>query len=182
MKKIDISEKLSFERIDLTAPNIVIENLASQIKEQTKNIIICSVETYNGQVVSYKAPNVFSSLQTVLVLENEEIDIQESLGESGEEIYKYEFYLSTPVFEQYKYRIGFIQYGIANYPVMVVLEQGVADEISSGSNNGNYIYKCNNPTELEELIIKVIYSKKIIGVMQEIINIYHIYSDDKNVN
>ncbi len=183
MEKINLSGKLNFENIDLTAPNIVIENIASQIKEQTNNTIIGSIETYDGIVIpSYNTPrNILTSLNSALYSENESLKIQRSLGKNGDETNKYEFYLSTPIFKQYKYRICFIQYGIANYPVNVVLEQSVADEIKK-SVNSDYIYKCNNRTELENLIINVINTKQVINVMQELIYVHQIHIEDKNVN
>ena len=41
--------------------------------------------------------------------------------------------------------------------------------------NAGYIIKCQTRTELEDLIVKVIYSKRVISVMQELIRINQVY-------
>lgn len=176
MEKLNLSSRLNFDDIDLTAPDIVVKELALQIAQETNGIITGTVEKYDGPVVSYTAvPAVLSGFQSVLGTSEKKIDIQESLGKFGEKTSKYEFYLSTPTFEQYQYRICFLQYGVANYPAKVVLEQSVADEINQHGINSNYIYTCNNRKELENLIAKIIFSKRIISIMQELIHINQIY-------
>lgn len=66
------------------------------------------------------------------------------------------------------YHIRFA-YEVSNYPVTVVLEESIAKSIS-GTNSG-YIYTCNTRDELEELIVSVLTSKRIIKVMQELIRV-----------
>lgn len=178
MDKLDLSGKLSFDNADLTAPDIVVGNLVSQINDETNGIIMGNVETYDGSVISYTKTAVLSGLQAALDLGDKKVDIQDFLGKQGEESNKFEVYLTTPVFEQYQYRICFLQYGVANYPVKVVLEQSIADEINKRGVQSNYIYNCNNRTELEDLFRSIIYSKKVIGVMQELINIHQIHKND----
>ena len=63
----------------------------------------------------------------------------------------------------------FVKYEVSNYPVTVVLEESIAKSIS-GTNSG-YIYTCNTRDELEELIVSVLTSKRIIKVMQELIRV-----------
>ena len=41
-------------------------------------------------------------------------------------------YLFTPAHKYYRYRLFFLQSGIAHYLEKVVLEQGIADEINKG--------------------------------------------------
>ena len=175
MEKIDLKDKLILEDSDLTAPNIVVEKIVSQIKNETNGVITGNIESYDGPVLSYTT----MGLRAVLDMTERKVDIQDSLGKRGEKENKYEFYLTTPVFEQYQYRVCFLQYGVANYPVKVVLEQSIANEINKKGMQSNYIYVCNNPSELEELIISVIYSKKVIGVMQELVHIHQIHRNDE---
>lgn len=185
MEKLDLSSKLNFDKSDLTAPTTIIKEMAEQIERETYGIIKGVVDEYRGSIVSYKTSISFSGLQAALFgSESTENDIQKLLGKQGENLSKYEFYLNTPVLTQYRYRICFIQHGIANYPVDVVLEQSIADEVNKrGANsNSNYNYTCYNSKEFEELIIKVIYSKKVIRIMQELINIYQIHKQDDSVD
>ena len=62
-----------------------------------------------------------------------------------------------------------MKYGIAHYPVQFTLEESIARSIQGV--NSNYIITCNNREEVEELILKILGSKKVIGVMQELIRI-----------
>ena len=63
-----------------------------------------------------------------------------------------------------------MKYGIANYPVQFTLEESIARSIQNG--NSNYIVTCNNRGEVEDLLVKILTSKKVLGVMQELIRIY----------
>ena len=84
--------------------------------------------------------------------------------------------MCTPSYQRYKYRICYLQYSIGNYPVNVVLEQNIANDVYSDSNAG-YIIKCHTRAELEDLIVKVIYSKPVINVMQELIRINQVQKE-----
>ena len=79
-----------------------------------------------------------------------------------------EFFLTAPKIENYKYRILFFEYGIGMYPVKIVLEQGIADEIFK-KENANYIIEYETKNELENVIINILKTKKVIKVMQELI-------------
>lgn len=174
-KKFDFSTKLDFDDIDLTAPNLVVEEIASQIAESTNNIIHGIIAPYTGHVFSYKQKG-FSGLTAALGTADKKIDIQTTLGRQGEEQHKFEFYLQTPSYKSYKFRVCYIQHGISNYPATVVLEQSIANSIFSDG-NANYIVKCIDRLALEDLIERVIFSKPVISVMQELIRINQIKKD-----
>ena len=95
-------------------------------------------------------------------------DIQDNLGTIGYQNFKFEFFVKAPKIENYKYRILFFEYGIGMYPVKIVLEQGIADEIFK-KENANYIIEYETKTELENVIVNILKTKKVIKVMQELI-------------
>lgn len=171
-KKLNFSGKLDFNDIDLTAANEVVKKIADQLEAETNGIILGKVVSYSGHVVSYTKPGL-AGISAVLGTADTKVDIQTTLGRQGEEVHKYEFYIETPLYSKYKYRICYLQYGAGNYPVKVVLEEHVANEIFASASSG-YIVRCQNPQELEELIVKVIYSKVVLTVMQELIRINQI--------
>lgn len=171
-KKINFSGKLDFNDIDLTAANEVVKKIADQLETETNGIILGKVVSYSGHVVSYTKPGL-AGISAFLGTADTKVDIQTTLGKQGEEVYKYEFYIETPLYSKYKYRICYLQYCAGNYPVKVVLEEHVANEIFESASTG-YIVQCQNPQELEELIVKVIYSKVVLNVMQELIRINQI--------
>ena len=167
--KLNLAEKLDFTDIDLTPPDEVIKKVIDQIEDETNGIVLGKIVNYNGAVMSYRKPGL-SSISIALSGEGRDVDIQEDLGKVGEESHKYECYLYASNYEKYKYRVFFIKYDVANYPVNVILEESVSKSIST--KNASYIYTCNNREELEELITRIFTSKKIISVMQELIRIY----------
>lgn len=169
-KKLDLSGMLDFTEMDLTAPDKVVEEILKQIPEATNNIVSGQIDEYNGYVTSYTTtkPSLAAALETVTT--ERHVDIQKSLGKRGEEENKFECYLYTSIYEDYKYRMFFMKYGIAHYPVQFTLEESIARSIQGV--NSNYIVICNNREEVEDLILKILTCKKILAVMQELIRIY----------
>lgn len=169
-KKLNISERLDFNDIDLTAPEKVISDILSQLSEETKGIICGNVTAYSGHVFSY-TKHGFSSIAAALGTGtvDKEIDIQDDLGKIGQDTHKFECFLYTPEYDKYKYRVFFVKYDTSNYPVNIILEESVARSISTGSSG--YVVSCATREELEELIYKIFNSKKLISVMQELIRI-----------
>lgn len=176
-KKFNFTDKLDFTEIDLTAPHIVVKEILDQLPENTQGIIFGNIDEYDGEVVSYTTTKtslaaVFSNMTT-----ETHVDIQESLGEQGEEIKKYQCYLYTSGYTKFKYRIFFMQYGIANYPVQFTLEESIARGIQDG--NSGYIFTCQKREEVEGLIFKILTSKKVLSVMQELIRIHQAHKSEK---
>lgn len=129
-----------------------------------------NVKEFEGPIEPYRLLSGMPSL-TAGLSRMTQIDIQDELGEIGEESsLKFEFFLSAPKIPNYKYRILFLEYGIRMYPVKVVLEQGIADELN-GEEDSGYIYELESGRELEELLIRIIDSKKITRIVQDLITI-----------
>lgn len=175
--KFNFNEKLDFSDIDLTAPEKVIEEILSQLPEETNGIILSKIQPYSGHVFSYKRAG-FSGIAGALGTVDKEVDIQEELGSIGQETHKFECFLYTPEYDKYKYRMFFVKYDVANYPVDIILDESVAKSIS-GPKRG-YIYTCDTREELENLIYNIFGSKRIITVMQELIRINQAKKADKN--
>lgn len=168
-KKLNLNEKLDFVEIDLTAPETVIDTLLKQLPVETNDLICGKIQPYSGPIMSYTKRSTISSITAELGTANREVDIQEDLGKIGTETYKFECYLYTPEYEKYRYRMFFLKYNISNYPATIVLEESIAKSILARSYK--YIYTCDNRDELEELIINILTSKRIIAVMQELIRV-----------
>ena len=188
MEQLNLHEKLNFDNFDLRNPSAVIADILTQIQKETDGVITGIVAEYDGDVESYtevyKNFPVAQSLVTAFTRATQpseqvvKVDIQNNLGKQGDAIEKYEVYLCTSVFKQYKYRICFLQHGIANYPVKVVVEQSIADEINKRGLNSSCTYMCENPSSLEELMLDILNTKTMLIAMQEIIHIHHIHQDD----
>ena len=167
-KKLNISERLDFNDIDLTAPEKVISEVLVQLSQETNGIICGKIATYSGHVMSYTEVG-FSTLAAAIRTTDKEVNIQKDLGKIGQETHKFECYLFTPEYDKYKYRVFFVKYDTSNYPVNIILEESIARSISA--NNSGYVLSCATREELEELMYKIFNSKKLISVMQELIRI-----------
>lgn len=170
-KKLDFAGLLDFSEKDLTAPNKVIEELLAELPGATQSVISGSIVEYSGPVTSYKTKSPGTALVGLLgeAAAETHVDIQDSLGKRGDEIHKFECFLYTSAYTKYKYRMFFVKYGIAHYPVQFTLEESIARSIQGA--NSNYVITCNKREEVEELILKILGSKKVLGVMQELIRI-----------
>lgn len=169
-KRLNLTEKLDFSDIDLTAPDKVIGEILSELPKETNGIVCGDVAAYEGPVFSYTKHSSLSAISMALgAAEDKKVDIQDSLGRCGEELHKFECYLYTPEYTKYKYRVFFVKYEIANYPVDIILDESISNSVfGSGS---SYIHTCGNRAELEDLVVKILTSKKMIAVMQELIRI-----------
>ena len=137
--KLNLGGKLDFTDIDLTAPEVVINELLEELPVETNGLICGKIQSYSGHIMSYTISNGMSSLAIALGnATDRKVDIQSDLGEIGTETHKFECYLYTPEYEKYHYRMFFVKYNISNYPVKVVLEESIAKSIS-GTSRG-YIY------------------------------------------
>lgn len=178
MDNLNIFEQLDFTEIGNNTPDKIVEKYLSQLPKQTQGIVLGCIKPYDGQIESYTKRSWASALSLALALPSEdiEIDIQNELGASGDIERKYECYIYTPIYEYYKYRVFFLEYGISSYPVKIVLEQSVAKSISN--ENDSYIFQCNNQKELEQLMAAILTSKQMIKVMQDIIRVYQFKKSD----
>lgn len=178
-KRLNISDRLDFNDIDLTAPEKVISEVLDQLFKETNGIICGNIDTYSGHVMSYTKAG-FPSLAVTIGSADKELDIQNDLGKIGQETHKFECYLYTPEYDKYKYRVFFVKYDTSNYPVNIILEASVARSISNV--NSGYVLSCATREELEELMYKIFNSKKLISVMQELIRINQSKKSSSNAN
>lgn len=167
--KLNLTGKLDFNEIDLTAPEKVVAEILTELPGETNGIIHGNVAAYDGPVASEIKSSIASISRVLTAAEGIKVDIQDSLGKCNREIHKFECYLYTPEYTKYKYRVFFMKYEIANYPVDVVLDESVSDS-TFGIGSG-YIHTCSTRGELENLVVKVLTSKRMIAVMQELIRI-----------
>ena len=173
-KQINLEEFLAFDDVDSIAPDKVVIETCDTIKEQTRCYVQGVVKEYDGPIASsssYTTKGISSAAIAALQAFGGEkkVNIQNDLGAIGYEEHRFEFYLTATALPKYKFRLMFFSYGIGGYPVRLVLEQSIADEIFERT-DGKYIVSCNSKDDLENTIIRVISTKRVIQVIQELIN------------
>ena len=167
----NLNADYDFNVADSVMPNIVMSDICNELEKITRGFVVANVREYEGRIESYDTMGAMaalaSSLQSTLY-----VDIQDKLGTIEEKSFKYELFLTASQIENYKYRVLFMKYGIAGYPVKVVLEQDIADELNNEENSG-YIYTLDSKDEFENLLVKIFNSKTIQKIVQNLITASH---------
>ncbi len=169
MSKLDYSNKISFEKKGCKTPELLFRQKVREIEAATQNYVIGNIEEYDGEIESYHQLNALATLTQSLRVSTVHKDIQDELGEIGDKSYKFEFYLSSPKLEDYKFRVLFFEYGISGYPLKIVLEQGIADELFQ-KEDMNYTITIDTEDALNSLIMQILNTKRIIDILQKIID------------
>lgn len=167
--KLDIKSKLKFDAVDLTNPDKTIAEIGTQLDSITNGLVKGIVNNYEGAIESYNTLSGMASLVAALGA-SQTYDIQNDLGEIGYKLFKFEFYLTSSKLPNYKFRVMFFEYGLGGYPVKIILEQGLADEIFK-QEDANYIFEIQTKKELEDIVTNILASKRAIKVIQGLINV-----------
>ena len=170
----NLENAFSFNKEDITPPETVISEIVEEIETLTHGL----VKEYDGYTVSYVKKSGLSELSLALT-GKAEVDIQNDLGKIGYSESKFELFLSAPQLPQYKFRILFFSYGIGGYPVRLTIEHGIAAEIANTQNTDGVI-DCRSKIELKEITYKVFNTKRMIEVIQELINASEIVETKDN--
>lgn len=167
-----LSEELVFDDVDLVPPEDVVKEVVSQIRDKSRGMIEGVVAPYNGAVESYPLEDISSfteRLSGVFASTPKMHDIQGDLGKQGFRCNRFEAYIVASELPNYKFRAFFFEYGVGGYPVKVILEQSIADELLK-EKNARFVQMRNNRSEWESLILNIFSSKKILKIMQELVN------------
>lgn len=174
---LGLNDKLNFDKVDLTPADIVVEEIAKELKSETRGLVDCNVKPYAGEIYSRIVTKPSSMASSMAMLTSaldthghEEIfDVQDSLGELINKENKYEVYLSTPKYKNYKFRLMFLKYDSTIYPVTIVLEQEISTQLQNAHNS--YIYKIGSREEFEKFIISVIKTEKVTNILQQLVSL-----------
>lgn len=164
-----MSINYKFDLTDIWTPDKVIDDAIKSIEVDTKGYVTAHLESYSGHIFSYKTTTQSSLavMSNIMSPKTVEVNIQDRLGEQGNEEHKYELFLSVKGIEKYKYRILFVRFGTITYPVTVVLNEDIANDIF---NNFTYLKDVNSMKELQDLMEKVLSSHSLTIVIQNLIN------------
>ena len=170
---LSLKEKLNFDKVDLTAPDMVLEEVGEQLKEITKGMVECVIKPYDGPIRSFtqkKEVGTGAAFPTFQIKTIEErVNIQDRLGELGNTQKRFEVCLETPNDTDYKFRLMFVEYDATIYPVTVVLESDIANQLPQYGNG--YVYKLKTRKDFQEFVISEINTDKAVTILQQLINL-----------
>lgn len=112
----------------------ILEAQSNNLKLVTEDLVYGVVREYEGIIESYTSQGILKSVTDVKNLMGERfISVQNNLGELEEHCFTYEFYITSQWTKNYKYRVMFLRHGIARYPLKIVIDQDIADELEVAS-------------------------------------------------
>jgi hypothetical protein len=173
------NRKFDFELKDTKTPDEVVMDFSKQISEDTRNLVNCEIKPYDGAITSYIKRGSYSSIMKAFSTTDENVDIQDELGEQSDLDNKFEVYLTIKGLESYKYRIMFMRYGAISYPVKIVLNEDIAKEYSG---KFQYEYIVESMDELEDMVNKIFNSEFCTKLIQSLINEAMRIESKMNVN
>lgn len=160
-------------------PKKILEEQCIYLNKETEEVVIGRVAQYSGSLEPYYTTPIASVLSDDLertlgtgiskAFNSKKIDAQTKLGEVGEDQFTYEFFITSKGTPEYKFRVLFMQYGITGYPVTVILEEGIADEINH-SDDG-YTYYMQTRKEYEELLARIFSSKRFGEILTKLMQL-----------
>ena len=159
---------MDFHNSNRFRPDTVIANIAKQVETVTKGYVKFEVGEYDGPIV----PKV-GAYQKILI--SKESPSSDHINDQSEHVIinpsdmKYEFYLTTPNYKNYKFRILFFSYCLGKYPVNLIPEEGIALELFNEIEN-ICIVQINSFEELNQSINSILNTKRIQYIIQSLIS------------
>ena len=156
--------KKKFSAVDIEAPNNVLNQQGEYLSDATDGLIIAKATEYDGEIHSCTIPGISSLAITNIA--DRKFNVQDELGDIQENTFKYEFYIASPLAPDYKYRIMFFEHNISLYPVSIVLDQEIANEI-----NVEEEILCETIKDFELILSSILNSSKIEKVINALLSI-----------
>lgn len=146
----------------------IIQEQCDYLNKNTNGMIIAKIVAYDGPTQSYIAKPALANMSEVLGAFQKErtVNIQEDLGEIGEGSFTFEFFITSVATPNYKYRVMFVEYGIAFFPVYLTLDESIALELGVEES-----MECVNQEEFEKILEKILNSEKIEKVINNLLTI-----------
>lgn len=157
-----------FVPADIDTPYDIVKKQCELLARQTNGKIVARIANYTGPTKNYTKPNVLKSISSMYA--EKEISIQDDLGEiSLGSDFTFEFFITSTNTPNYKYRVMFLQHGIAFYPVYIVLDESIADELELDIDCDSI--KCDSDDDFKQILKKILNSKSVVTVINGLLTI-----------
>ena len=156
--------KKEFKAENIRKPVDILEEQAELLAEMTDGRIIAKVEGYEGPIHSGKMGGTLKL--SISALTEYDYDVQDDLGEIEGSNFRYEFYITSVMTPNFKYRIMFFEHDITFYPVRITLDETIANELDLDVYIG-----CDSLREFIKTLTMILNSKKIESVINALLSI-----------
>lgn len=166
MWKVNIEEKKTVK----SAKDLVYEQCVL-LADITGKKIIARVTEYEGEYKSHPERVISDSFTKALTMTTRipGFDVQNVLGEKASEKdnqFVYELYITSEKTPKYKYRAFIMHYGIALYPVRIIMEGEIAEELEL-----NTEIEVTSESEFLEILGRILGSKRISFVVEKLLSL-----------
>lgn len=161
-------ESLWYSKLDdyvtiKTRPEEIVKQQCEHLRRITNGKVFAKVSKYKGDIEDYvERSHVVSTLE---VFGHRKVDIQEKLGDVGTKpddmYFAYEFYLTSPSTPKYRFRMMFFGYVSDQYPVTLILNSDIANEIGELER-----VVCASEEKFVSYLQKILNSKRIVSVIR----------------
>lgn len=164
-------------------PKDLVQEQCRELSVQTRGSIIARITEYDRTVEGYISNDLLTIRRLKKINAGMRFQVQSVLGDVSEEnIFTYEFYVTSKRTPKYKFRAFLMYHNISIYPVTFVIEEGIASEIfganeneSDGENeesgSNNYIVSVEDEQHFLALFSQIINSNRLTEVIKNLIRL-----------
>jgi len=181
-----MTEKNLWENLKLKQPSSInppekiLESQCDILRKLTNGWVVAKIAKYDGKTSSdheTSSDHKFD-LKTLLINmvslpqesesepepEPEPFNVQQDLGEVGDNSFSFEFYITSPHAPHYKFRIMFLNYSLEFYPVKLVLDECIAKSIGETG----YILRCESEEAFIDALDRIFSSSEVERVINSL--------------
>lgn len=156
--------KKEFKAENIKSPKDILDEQSKILSEMTNKLIIAKTDEYEGRMRSGKIGGIKAI--GLDVFEERDYDVQSDLGEISGNAFRYEFFITSVMTPNFKYRAMLFEHDITFYPVRLTLDETIANELDL-----DIYVKCDSSKDFIKILTMVLNSKKIESVINALLSI-----------
>lgn len=155
--------KKEFKAENTKSPRNILDEQADILIDMTDGVIIAKTDEYEGRMRSGKIGGMASL--GLDVFEERDYNVQTDLGEISDKAFRFEFFITSAMTPNFKYRVMLFEYDITFYPVRITLDETIANELKIDT----YI-ECDSLINFTKTLTLILNSKKIETVINALLS------------
>jgi hypothetical protein len=128
----------SFETSKILSPRDIVAAQCQALSDATGGLVYARISDYSGKIKSDKAmSHIFDALWSASSIfpTEQPFDVQSVLGDNASgSHFTYEFFITSKSTPNYMYRVFFLKHKLDYYPLEIVLDNSISQELGSREN------------------------------------------------
>jgi len=154
--------KSSFIKSDMDAPYNIVKEQCNFLRNGTDGIIVAKVVDFDASLFI----NLTDSGKIVNDINKNSFGLYISDNNKVYNKFTYEFYITTSYTLNYKYRILLFQYGIPFYPLTIITDENISNELAL-----SLPITCETYENFIITLEKILNSKTVLNVISSLLKI-----------